>query len=90
MTALRGGWFQPTLPLRGATKRRRPISRTAGFQPTLPLRGATITAHMLQTKAEFQPTLPLRGATSSRVGVGRHVLVSTHAPLAGSDPSWSV
>ena len=34
----------------------------------------------------FQPTLPLRGATGGIVGINVFiVLVSTHAPLAGSD-----
>ena len=55
------------------------------FQPTLPLRGATEMVPFGFHAFAFQPTLPLRGATKA----DRHIvpigLVSTHAPLAGSD-----
>ena len=77
--------FQPTLPLRGATCRLSLYDCRHLFQPTLPLRGATISASWEALRAGFQPTLPLRGAT---VVAHRHYcssLVSTHAPLAGSD-----
>ena len=56
------------------------------FQPPLPLRGATPDEFYVRCLGWFQPTLPLRGATVQRqhvvVAVG---VVSTHAPLAGSD-----
>ena len=35
---------------------------------------------------EFQSTHPLRGATESTSNLGRPVLISIHAPLAGCDP----
>ena len=80
--------FQPTLPLRGAT---RPIlsalSYRDTFQPTLPLRGATQGRSLRDLAAGFQPTLPLRGATALRASLLRLCGVSTHAPLAGSDPT---
>ena len=40
----------------------------------------------------FQPTLPLRGATHLSHGVGVDSVVSTHAPLAGSDyrKNWDI
>ena len=56
------------------------------FQPPLPVRGATPDEFYVRCLGWFQPTLPLRGATVQRqhviVAVG---VVSTHAPLAGSD-----
>ena len=78
--------FQPTLPLRGATAS--PSCRAARiwFQPTLPLRGATLLGRGLDAAHQFQPTLPLRGATLAGGQDLRRHLVSTHAPLAGSDP----
>ena len=100
--------FQPTLPLRGATRRFEMSLAARSFQPTLPLRGATEASRSSTDASQFQPTLPLRGATSARTRhsecltcfnprspcgerpgvVGVHVvggIVSTHAPLAGSD-----
>ena len=123
--------FQPTLPLRGATRQELPQRRgracfnprspcgerlpaawafaaTFLFQPTLPLRGATSASPPVGMAIQFQPTLPLRGATEAILSYravricfnprspcgerhlsysppGRHIAVSTHAPLAGSD-----
>ena len=80
-------WFQPTLPLRGATLLGRGLDAAHQFQPTLPLRGATFCAcSRLAAVRSFQPTLPLRGATLAGGQDLRRHLVSTHAPLAGSDP----
>ena len=39
--------------------------------------------------AVFQPTLPVRGATQPPAPDMSHVLISTHAPRAGSDPLFS-
>ena len=67
--------FQPTLPLRGAT---RPIlsalSYRDTFQPTLPLRGATQGRSLRDLAAGFQPTLPLRGATG---GFPQSIMISS-------------
>ena len=125
------GWFQPTLPLRGATYVDAYGVLHVQFQPTLPLRGATHSAlGRGRGPCGFQPTLPLRGATGGprraticiecfnprspcgerlkrvRLARGRGgfnprspcgerlafprlmarcMVVSTHAPLAGSD-----
>ena len=64
--------FQPTRPLRGATRSTAsPVCRVR-FQPTRPLRGATLVFfHSVQT-SKFQPTRPLRGATRGPCGQGRH------------------
>ena len=56
------------------------------FQPTLPLRGATrILPTCARQQGQFQPTLPLRGATMLLAVLRVNQVVSTHAPLAGSD-----
>ena len=60
------------------------------FQPTLPLRGATLMGHGSAPGPHwFQPTLPLRGATRQGDGLSDSALVSTHAPLAGSDITFT-
>ena len=55
--------FQPTRPLRGATKTDVSRSCWTRFQPTRPLRGATGQATEAAAHLAFQPTRPLRGAT---------------------------
>ena len=55
------------------------------FQPTLPLRGATELKKNSEAWKKFQPTLPLRGATHRVRNRQLCGIVSTHAPLAGSD-----
>ena len=77
--------FQPTLPLRGATKALGRGCRAREFQPTLPLRGATRVRIEPDRESGFQPTLPLRGATLLLRAHPDAADVSTHAPLAGSD-----
>ena len=78
--------FQPTLPVRGATN-----SGVVGdgqyviFQPTLPVRGATTATSLPCGSYLFQPTLPVRGATRLEDMHRRFVIISTHAPRAGSD-----
>ena len=59
--------------------------RVNAFQSTLPLRGATAARFTPAWVALFQSTLPLRGATCGRVVGDLAVLISIHAPLAGSD-----
>ena len=59
------------------------------FQSTLPLRGATFLDHIIYQLDKFQSTLPLRGATvSGATGVAWFV-ISIHAPLTGSDCSFT-
>ena len=57
--------FQPTRPLRGATRLRSLLKMVRSlFQPTRPLRGATRRFSKFFSPAiRFQPTRPLRGAT---------------------------
>ena len=57
--------FQPTLPMRGATKATKNVKITKTFQPTLPMRGATSFFSVTVRALQFQPTLPMRGATLS-------------------------
>ena len=57
--------FQSTLPVRGATRWRRPVLSLQGrFQSTLPVRGATSSPCCpFAVCCTFQSTLPVRGAT---------------------------
>ena len=83
--------FQPTLPLRGVTwKRLSKLFSVQRFQPTLPLRGATrASRHRSPHPQCFNPRSPC-GERRHQQEVPRHPgVVSTHAPLAGSDGSRS-
>ncbi len=61
------------------------LSRASSFNPRSPCGERLRQPSRVQVDNGFQPTLPLRGATyGARVGA-RAPLVSTHAPLAGSD-----
>ena len=78
--------FQPTLPLRGAT--RAPVGRFVSiccFNPRSPCGERHDKDTEEDGTPKFQPTLPLRGATRSPRVAYRSSPVSTHAPLAGSD-----
>ena len=80
--------FQPTRPLRGATKPPNSAAMTMIiFQPTRPLRGATSCSGARSTIfiETFQPTRPLRGATETAEVRPAPDDISTHAPLAGRD-----
>ncbi|QTA93756.1 Uncharacterized protein dnm_098610 [Desulfonema magnum] len=54
------------------------------FQSTPPVRGATSTA-CNAPGGTFQSTPPVRGATTNFVAAAFDLLVSIHAPRAGSD-----
>ena len=54
------------------------------FQPTLPLRGATSSSVPSTTSSSFNPRSPCGSDSCPRSRFSRP-LVSTHAPLAGSD-----
>ena len=79
--------FQPTRPLRGATRGGATVACRALFQPTRPLRGATDSFDSLRDSLLFQPTRPLRGATLLTTSSAVISKISTHAPLAGRDSS---
>ena len=73
-------------PLAGSDERAKSACvMSLSFQPTLPLRGATYREAYPKSSKWFQPTLPLRGATGLSGAVRAEEVVSTHAPLAGSD-----
>ena len=55
------------------------------FQSTLPSRGATASANQASAPSRFQSTLPSRGATFIVIDQCHVLLISIHAPLAGSD-----
>ena len=87
--------FQPTLPLRGATRSRRHLRHGQRVSTHAPLAGSDyVSLRVRPSASSFQPTLPLRGATLDFLfGQNLSFLVSTHAPLAGSDmssPYWVV
>ena len=91
--------FQPTLPLRGATRLRQLPACGDVVSTHAPLAGSDLGCAVVYCHHHrFQPTLPLRGATRLGAVGGRKVRVSTHAPLAGSDdppelgddPAWDV
>lgn len=83
-TAMR---FNPRSPCRGATSQPTMPRIRRLFQPPLPLRGATPDEFYVRCLGWFQPTLPWRGATRSPRKLPVTGQVSTHAPLAWSDPS---
>ena len=81
--------FQPTLPARGATHRRRWSPDSRDISTHAPRTGSDNTAILASAiERQFQPTLPARGATG-----GQHIIrkrrdpISTHAPRTGSDTS---
>ena len=55
------------------------------FQSTLPVRGATDKVTYNGKRYVFQSTLPVRGATASGRSPSRRLVISIHAPRAGSD-----
>ena len=79
-------WFQPTLPLRGATcVNVHLIFCCQSFNPRSPCGERRAALVVQRGRLWFQPTLPLRGATQVPVPGAGGKRVSTHAPLAGSD-----
>ena len=84
-TSAYSAYFNPRSPCGERHHQRDDLSNIIGFQSTLPLRGATASRLSAICRSVFQSTLPLRGAT---LHVWRHVrllVISIHAPLAGSD-----
>ena len=79
------GDFNPRSPCGerpGVSLKRRWFSR---FQSTLPMRGATGQWNNHLTSLIFQSTLPMRGATDNQRRFEPFLLISIHAPHAGSD-----
>ena len=62
------------------------LARWCGFQSTLPMRGATVRRRCGNHQAlRFQSTLPMRGATGISLYIYIYMVISIHAPHAGSD-----
>ena len=78
--------FQPTRPLRGATKQLGISPDDVKFQPTRPLRGATRPSSVPASRPNrrFQPTRPLRGATSVDSGPSFASEFQPTRPLRGA------
>ena len=62
-----------------------PGNGVSGFNPRSPCGERQSVCQIIPGLRQFQPTLPLRGATLLSYAVEMMGLVSTHAPLAGSD-----
>ena len=79
--------FQPTLPARGATRKRiRSSANKNRFQPTLPARGATIAEPLRGVEQiHFNPRSPHGERQHMPSCDFWHILISTHAPRTGSD-----
>ena len=78
--------FQPTLPLRGATRCLGALQCASRcFNPRSPCGERLNDLKIKGAALKFQPTLPLRGATFRGLEIPLLRPVSTHAPLAGSD-----
>ena len=71
--------------MRGATSLSGIWLQLTSFQSTLPLRGATADCYQCCRFHQFQSTLPLRGATTEVIADRVELIISIHAPLAGSD-----
>ncbi len=79
--------FNPRSPC--GERRRSPPTRAIRsiFQSTLPVRGATPWSPQRSAFRRFQSTLPVRGATLTDVNDALNLIISIHAPRAGSDAS---
>ena len=78
--------FQPTRPLRGATRFTRiTLSALSAFQPTRPLRGATDMYSVSDDTVIISTHAPLAGRDHRGRSCRAYSWISTHAPLAGRD-----
>ncbi len=78
--------FQPTHPLRGATRYVLGARKVMiYFNPRTPCGVRRQYEGEFRGDYEFQPTHPLRGATQEALTAETTACISTHAPLAGCD-----
>ena len=85
----RTGRVSTHAPLAGSDKASATSSQDfASFNPRSPCGERPWRKRPGAQRSRFQPTLPLRGATKINSILVQTKEVSTHAPLAGSDP-WS-
>ena len=78
--------FNPRSPCGERRLQHRRKGHAQRFQATLPVRGATVSVcqHFF-TIFQFPSTLPVRGATKTLYRRSLEILISIHAPRAGSD-----
>ena len=77
--------FQPTRPLRGATRYSRPTASLKRFQPTRPLRGATRRRWTAQrSPGHFNPRAPCGARPVSPIRPLRSLLFQPTRPLRGA------
>ena len=78
--------FQSTLPSRGATEVPVLVAQPSShFNPRSPRGERQYGVSRSSFLRRFQSTLPSRGATGKDRGLYQYLLISIHAPLAGSD-----
>ncbi len=82
--------FQSTLPMRGATNTFSDSWAAGLFQSTLPMRGATVSSQIgIDNLINFNPRSPC-GERPSGLTFGGAIIISIHAPHAGSDVEQAV
>ena len=83
--------FQSTLPVRGATRAlHHQLAQCRRFNPRSPCGERPPFVSSIPYCLMFQSTLPVRGATLSRYIVRVGIVVSIHAPRAGSDGRFHI
>ena len=78
--------FQSTLPLRGATRRRRPVPSGLAISIHTPLAGSDLAGHAGIAGTGISIHTPLAGSDSFTPLSLEKEEISIHTPLAGSDP----
>ena len=77
--------FQPTLPLRGATRVEKHLARLLVVSTHAPLAGSDVCAGLVDPLPLVSTHAPLAGSDMLERALAILKEVSTHAPLAGSD-----
>ena len=87
----KGGEFQSTLPMRGATNTLIGVIVRALFQSTLPMRGATASAIASNVIPSISIHAPHAGSDPPKLRtLDLQREISIHAPHAGSDLKYEV
>ena len=82
--------FQSTLPLRGATRRRRPVPSGLAISIHTPLAGSDLAGHAGIAGTGISIHTPLAGSDSFTPLSLEKEEISIHTPLAGSDRNVTV
>ena len=78
--------FQPTLPMRGATRSLRYRYHPKAISTHAPHAGSDITLWLpLEQASYFNPRSPCGERLYDRIARAGNLIISTHAPHAGSD-----